>query len=76
MQSNKYVGFGILLLGVYILGGIVTFSGLFLVGFMSGQQLLGWGDGRSIGYLFICVGLCLSLAGVLFMKTLSARSCS
>ncbi len=76
MQSNKYVGFGILLLGVYILGGIVTFSGLFLVGFMSGQQLLGWGDGRSIGSLFICVGLCLSLAGVLFMKTLSARSCS
>ncbi len=76
MERNHYFGLGILLIGLYILGGIVTFSGLFLVGFMSGQELLGWGDGGSIGYLCICVGLCLSLTGVLFMKSLSSRSCS
>jgi hypothetical protein len=43
---------------------------------MTGQDLLGWGDGRSIGYLFLCVGLSLSIIGVLFMRIFRNRGFS
>jgi hypothetical protein len=73
MEHAQEMTLGVVFIAVYVLGGIATFSGLFLVGFMSGQDLLGWGDGKSLGYLFICVGLCMSIAAVMFMKTLRSR---
>jgi hypothetical protein len=47
---------------------------LFLIAVMNGQDLMGWGDGRSIGYLFFGVGLCLSIAGILALSALKNRS--
>jgi len=58
---------------VYLTGGVATFGGLALVFFMQGTDLLGWGDGRSIGYLFLCIGLSLSVFGVLVMRILRNR---
>jgi hypothetical protein len=52
----------------YLIGGIGTFGGLALIGFMQGRDLWGLGDGRSLGYLFVCIGLCLSILGVLLMR--------
>jgi hypothetical protein len=76
MVHNQELVLGVVFFGVYMFGGIVSFSGLFLVGFMSGQELLGWVEGRSLGYLCICVGFILSLAGILFMNALRKRGCS
>lgn len=59
---------------VYILGGVATFGGMALVAFMKGRNLLGLGDGRSIGWLFLCVGVSLSILGVLLMRIFRNRS--
>ncbi len=58
---------------VYIVGGLGTFAGIFLLVFMEGRDLWGWGDGRSVGYLFFCVGLGLTILGVLIMRILRNR---
>ena len=64
---------GIVALAVYILGGVATFGGLGLAAFMKGRDFLGLGDGRSIGWLFLCTGLCLSILGVLLMRLFRNR---
>ncbi len=58
---------------VYILGGISAFGGLALIFLMKGRDLFGWGEGRTIGYLFLCVGACLSVLGVLLMRIFRNR---
>ncbi|WP_298440019.1 hypothetical protein [Geobacter sp.] len=73
MVQARGLGLGILAMVLYVVGGVLTFSGLYLIGFMNGQDLWGWGDGRSIGYLFLCVGLSLSIMGVLFMRIFRNR---
>lgn len=55
-------------LGIYIVGGIGTFGGLSLIFFMNGRDFFHWGEGRSVGYLFLCIGLALSVLGVLLMR--------
>lgn len=55
-------------LAIYIVGGIGTFGGLALIFFMKGKDFFHWGEGRSVGYLFLWVGLCLSVLGVLLMR--------
>jgi hypothetical protein len=60
-------------LAIYIIGGAGTFAGLGLIFFMGGRDLWGWGEGRGIGYLLLCVGLCLTIAGVLIMRMLRNR---
>jgi len=57
----------------YIIGGLATFAGLGLVLLVGPDNLFGWGSGKAIGYLFICVGLCLSILGVLFMRIVRNR---
>ncbi|MEE4254793.1 MAG: hypothetical protein V2I50_12200 [Desulfuromusa sp.] len=57
----------------YIVGGILTFGGVVLIVFMKGKDLWGWGEGHSLGYLFVCVGLLLSILGVLIMRILRNR---
>ena len=73
MTKRRGSGLGIVALVVYIIGGVSTFTGLGLAAFMKGQDILGLGDGRSIGWLFLCVGLCLSILGVLLMRLFRNR---
>lgn len=73
MAKKHGIALGVAALVLYIAGGIGTFSGLGLICFMNGRDLWGWGDGRSIGYLFLCVGLSLSIMGVLFMRIFRNR---
>ncbi len=68
MAKRRGAALGIAALVVYIVGGITTFGGFGLIMFMNGRDLWGWGDGRSIGYLFLCTGLCLSAFGVMLMR--------
>jgi len=73
MRDTRGWALGTSALIVYIVGGLSTFGGVGLIVFMRGTDLLGWGEGRSIGYLFLCVGLVLSVLGVLLMRILRNR---
>ena len=73
MSPNAGLALAIAAFTTYILGGILTFSGIALVIFWKGQDLFGWGSGRSLGYLSLCVGLCLSVLGVLLMRIFRNR---
>ncbi len=73
MSGKQGVALAVVALALYIIGGIGTFAGLGLIGFMNGRDLMGLGDGRSIGYLFLCVGLSLSVMGVLLMRIFRNR---
>lgn len=73
MAKVKGMALGISALVIYIIGGISTFIGMGLIAFMKGKDLWGWGDGRSIGFLFLFVGLCVSVFGVLLMRIFRNR---
>lgn len=73
MRDMRGWALGTSALIVYIVGGLSTFGGVGLIVFMRGKDLFGWGEGRSIGYLFLCVGLVLSVLGVLLMRILRNR---
>lgn len=73
MADKQGIGLAIIAFAVYITGGIGTFGGLALIFLMKNRDLWGWGDGRSIGYLILCVGLCLSILGVLLMRVFRNR---
>jgi len=73
MARKSGIGLAIVAFALYIVGGIGTFGGLAMIGFMRGDDFLGWGDGRSIGYVFLCLGLSLSVIGVLLMRIFRNR---
>lgn len=73
MPRSSGLTLGILALSVYIVGGILAFAGIGLVFFMNGRDLFGWGDGRTLGWLFLCVGVSLSILGVLMMRLFRNR---
>ena len=73
MAKRRGMAMGIAALIVYIIGGIATFTGMGMIGFMKGRDLWGLGDGRSIGFLFLCAGLSLSVIGVLLMRIFRNR---
>jgi len=73
MSKKQGIGLAMIAFALYIIGGIGTFCGLALIFFMKNKDLLGWGEGRSIGYLFFCVGLCLSIMGVILMRLFRNR---
>jgi hypothetical protein len=64
---------GVVALAIYIVGGFGIFSGMGLIAFMKGRDLWGLGEGRSLGYLFLCVGAALSILGVLLMRIFRNR---
>jgi hypothetical protein len=76
MAKKQRMALGVTALVIYVVGGISTFTGIGLAAFMKGRNLLGMGDGRSIGWLFLCVGLCLSIIGVLMMRLFRNRGLS
>jgi len=71
--EKQGIGLAVIAFVLYIIGGIGTFGGLALIFFMKNIDLCGWGEGRAIGYLFLCVGLCLSVMGVLLMRLFRNR---
>jgi hypothetical protein len=73
MAKKQGMALGVVALVLYIIGGISTFFGLYLIAMMDGRDFLGWGDGRSLGYVFLCAGLSLSIMGVLFMRIFRNR---
>jgi hypothetical protein len=76
MKTNvkkQGIGLAVIAFAAYLIGGIGCFSGVSLILLMGGRDLLGWGEGRSIGYLLLCVGLCLSILGVLLMRLFRNR---
>ena len=73
MARKQGITLAIVAFAIYIIGGINTFGGLGLIAFMKGRNLWGWGDGRTIVYLALCTGLCLSILGVLLMRIFRNR---
>ena len=73
MAKQQGIALAVIAITIYLVGGVATFCGLALVVFMNGHDFMGWGDGRSVGWLFLCVGLCLSIAGVLLMRMFRTR---
>ncbi len=73
MGKQQGILLAVVAFAVYIVGGIGIFSGIGLIALMKGEDLFGLGDGRSIGYLFLCVGACMSVLGVLLMRIFRNR---
>lgn len=72
-MASRGIALAVVAFAVYILGGLGCFSGIALIAFMKGRDLWGWGDGRTIGYLLLCVGVSLSILGVLLMRIFRNR---
>ena len=60
-------------LTVYIVGGLSVMIGLGFIGMLGSQDLWGWGEASSIGYLLFAVGIILSILGVLIMRIMRNR---
>lgn len=73
MAGKQGIGLALIAFAVYIVGGVGCFGGIALIIFMKGQDLWGWGDARTIGYLLVCAGACLSVLGVLLMRIFRNR---
>jgi hypothetical protein len=73
VARSKGMAGAVIALSIFIMGGVATFSGLALIAFMKNKDLFGWGEGRSIGILFVCVGLLSSILGVFIMRLVRNR---
>lgn len=73
MAGKPGIALAVFAIGIYIIGGGATFAGVGLIVFMEGRDLWGWGEGRSFGYLLLCVGLCFTILGILLMRIFRNR---
>ena len=71
-KSANFIAAGFAL-AVYIIGGLAVMTGLGLIGILGAEDLWGWGEARSIGYLVFAVGLIMSILGVLIMRIMRNR---
>ncbi|RLB63232.1 MAG: hypothetical protein DRH08_11380 [Deltaproteobacteria bacterium] len=69
-QSWIWAGLALVL---YIIGGLMIMGGLVMIGILGAQDLWGWGEARSIGYVAFGIGIVLSVSGVLFMRIMRNR---
>lgn len=72
---KKKTGYALLYasLFLYLLGGAGVFSGVALIVLMKGKHFTNWGELGSLGYVLLCVGLCFTMLGVLFMRIVRNR---
>jgi hypothetical protein len=70
---DKELLWSIVAMATYIAGGLLTFAGAGLILLMKGRDLWGLGEGHALGYLLVCVGLVLTILGVLVMRILRNR---
>jgi len=73
MHINTDIKLGVSALMLYIIGGLGTFSGIAMMTIWKNHNLWEWGSGHSLGMLFICVGVCLSIFGVILMRVFRNR---
>jgi len=73
MIKKQGILLAVVAFALYIVGGVACFGGVGLILLMKGRNLLGLGEGSSLGYLLLCVGLCLSVIGVLLMRIFRNR---
>ncbi|OGU00237.1 MAG: hypothetical protein A2079_05755 [Geobacteraceae bacterium GWC2_48_7] len=73
MSNKQGITLAVIAFSIYIVGGIGCFGGAGLIIMMKGRDLWGLGEGRSIGYLFLCTGAALSILGVLLMRIFRNR---
>jgi hypothetical protein len=64
------VSLGIVGLVLNVAGGLSALFGVYLIAFKDGVEMFGWGDARTFGYVFLCVGLCFVFGGVLLASYL------
>lgn len=76
MIKKQGILLAVIAFSLYITGGIGCFGGIGLILLMKGRPLFGLGEGSSLGYLLLCVGLCLSILGVLLMRIFRNRGLS
>ena len=74
MKKDLSLILSILAFILYIIGGLSIFSGLFMVLVLKSKDLFGLGTAETLGYLFLCVGGCLSVAGVLTLRIIRNRT--
>ena len=74
MKKDLSLILSILAFILYIVGGLGIFSGLFMVLVLKSKDLFGLGTAETLGYLFLCVGGCLSVAGVLTLRIIRNRT--
>jgi len=58
---------------LYILGGFSIFTGVAMMVLMKGKTYADWGRIDSLGYVFLFVGLALSILGVFLMRIIRNR---
>jgi hypothetical protein len=68
LAKRRGMAVAIIALVIFVLGGLATFGGLGLIAFMRNRDVLGLGDGRSMGVSLIIVGLISSVLGVFLMR--------
>lgn len=70
---DKDIIFSIIAIAIYVIGGISTFTGIVFIFILKTKYIWGWGTADTVGYLLVCVGLVLSIFGVLVMRILRNR---
>lgn len=74
MEKDRSLILSIIAFILYILGGLSIFGGLFMVLILKSKDLFGLGTAETMGYLVLCVGGCLSVAGVLMLRIIRNRT--
>lgn len=74
MKKDLSLPLSILAFILYIVGGLGIFTGLIMILMLQTKNLWGLGTASSLGYLFLCVGGCMSVAGVLTLRVIRNRT--